>query len=194
MRAPGGTRTRNLPHRKRELYPLSYGSKTCDMQLYRAPGRNRTRACHRTSTGRSYRTELQGRGTCAPTRIRAGGRRARSSGGGNRTRDYWLMKPALYHLSYTRIHAANSALALHGAASIHFCPGGRTRTYNIHCIRVALSPVELRRKTRKQGGKRAPTPHEYHASIRSREQTNVTNDSKEETKPALVHCSLTCFR
>ena len=28
LRAPGGTRTRNLPHRKRALYPLSYGSKT----------------------------------------------------------------------------------------------------------------------------------------------------------------------
>lgn len=27
LRAPGGTRTRNIPHRKRELYPLSYGSK-----------------------------------------------------------------------------------------------------------------------------------------------------------------------
>lgn len=40
-----------------------------------------------------------------------GGRRdARSSGGGTRTRDHWLMKPALYHLSYARIHAANSAL------------------------------------------------------------------------------------
>ena len=140
-------------------------------------------------------TKLSYRGeTCAPTRIRAGGRRARSSGGGNRTRDHWLMKPVLYQLSYARIHAANSALMLHDAASIHFCPGGRTRTYTIHCIRVALSPIELRRKTRKQGGKRAPTPHEYHASIRSREQTNVTNDSKEETKPALVHCSLTCFR
>lgn len=37
-------------------------------------------------------------------------RDAHSSGGGTRTRDHWLMKPALYHLSYTRIHAANSAL------------------------------------------------------------------------------------
>lgn len=102
-------------------------------------------------------TELQGRGTCAPTRIRAGGRRAHSSGGGTRTRDPGLMKPMLCHLSYTRIRAANSALTLHDAASIHFCPGGRTRTYNIHCIRVALSPVELRRKRRKQNcGRSAP--------------------------------------
>ena len=153
----------------------------------------------RASTGRSYQTELQGQGTCAPTRIRAGGRRARSSDGGTRTRDPELMKLTLYRLSYVRIRAANSARTLSraplGTAPVFiFSPGGRTRTYNIHCIRVALSPVELRRKTRKQGGKRAPTPHEYHASIRSREQTNVTNDSKEETRPALVHCSLTCFR
>ena len=63
----------------------------------------------RASTGRSYQTELQGRGTCAPTRIRAGGRRARSSDGGNRTRDPGIMRPMLYQLSYTRIHAANSA-------------------------------------------------------------------------------------
>ena len=55
-------------------------------------------------------TELQGRGTCAPTRIRAGGRRARSSDGGTRTRDPELMKLTLYRLSYARIHAANSAL------------------------------------------------------------------------------------
>ena len=55
-------------------------------------------------------TKLSYRGeTCAPTRIRAGGRRARSSGGGTRTRDPGLMKPMLYQLSYTRIHAANSA-------------------------------------------------------------------------------------
>lgn len=37
-------------------------------------------------------------------------RDAHSSGGGTRTRDHWLMKPALYQLSYARIHAANSAL------------------------------------------------------------------------------------
>lgn len=37
-------------------------------------------------------------------------RDAHSSGGGTRTRNHWLMKPALYHLSYTRIHTANSAL------------------------------------------------------------------------------------
>lgn len=56
-------------------------------------------------------TKLSYRGeTCAPTRIRASGRRARSSDGGNRTRDHWLMKPALYRLSYARIHTANSAL------------------------------------------------------------------------------------
>lgn len=79
------------------------------MQLSSAPDRNRTCAL-RASTGSSYQTELQGRGTCAPARIRAGGRRARSSDGGTRTRDHWLMKPALYHLSYARIHAANSAL------------------------------------------------------------------------------------
>lgn len=40
LRAPGGTRTRNIPHRKRALYPLSYGSKTCDMKLSCAPGRS----------------------------------------------------------------------------------------------------------------------------------------------------------
>lgn len=79
------------------------------MKLFCALDRNRTCAL-RASTGSSYQTELQGQGTCAPTRIRAGGRRARSSGGGTRTRDHWLMKPALYHLSYARIHAANSAL------------------------------------------------------------------------------------
>ena len=99
--------------------------------------------------------------TCAPTRIRAGGRRARSSDGGTRTRDPELMKPALYHLSYVRIHTANSARtlshALRDAASIYFCPVGRTRTYTIHCIRVALSPIELRRKRRKQNcGRSAP--------------------------------------
>ena len=55
-----------------------------------------------------YRLSYKGE-TCAPTRIRAGGRRARSSGGGTRTRDPGLMKPMLYQLSYTRIHAANSA-------------------------------------------------------------------------------------
>ena len=55
-------------------------------------------------------TKLSYRGeTCAPTRIRAGGRRARSSGGGNRTRDPELMKLTLYRLSYVRIRAANSA-------------------------------------------------------------------------------------
>lgn len=156
MRASGGTRTRDLPHRKRALCPFSYGSKTCDMKLFCALDRNRTCAL-RASTGSSYQTELQGRGTCAPTRIRAGGRRTHSSGGGTRTRDPGLMKPMLCHLSYTRIRAANSALTLHDAASIHFCPGGRTRTYNIHCIRVALSPVELRRKRRKQNcGRSAP--------------------------------------
>lgn len=32
------------------------------------------------------------------------------------------MKPVLYSLSYTRIHAANSAIALHDAASILFVP------------------------------------------------------------------------
>lgn len=107
-------------------------------------------------------TELQGRGTCAPTRIRAGGRRARSSDGGTRTRDHWLMKPALYQLSYARIHAANSARALSlaplGTAPVFiFSPVGRTRTYNIHCIRVALSPIELRQKRRKQNcGRSAP--------------------------------------
>lgn len=37
-------------------------------------------------------------------------RDAHSSGGGTRTRDHWLMKPALYRLSYARIHTANSAL------------------------------------------------------------------------------------
>lgn len=79
------------------------------MQLSSAPDRNRTCAL-RASTGSSYQTELQGRGTCAPTRIRAGGRRARSSDGGNRTRDPRLMKPVLYRLSYVRIRAANSAL------------------------------------------------------------------------------------
>lgn len=79
------------------------------MKLFCALDRNRTCAL-RASTGSSYQTELQGRGTCAPTRIRAGGRRARSSGGGTRTRDPELMKLTLYQLSYTRIHAANSAL------------------------------------------------------------------------------------
>lgn len=106
LRAPGGTRTRNLPHRKRALYPLSYGSKTrystisCPRQESnpRSPGFNR----------KLYRLSYKGE-TCAPTRIRAGGRRARSSGGGNRTRDPELMKLTLYQLSYTRIHAANSA-------------------------------------------------------------------------------------
>ena len=79
------------------------------MQLSSAPDRNRTCAL-RASTGSSYQTELQGRGTCAPTRIRAGSRRARSSDGGTRTRDPELMKLTLHHLSYARIHAANSAL------------------------------------------------------------------------------------
>ena len=79
------------------------------MQLSSAPDRNRTYAL-RASTGSSYQTELQGQGTCAPTRIRAGGRRARSSDGGTRTRDPELMKLTLYHLSYVRIRAANSAL------------------------------------------------------------------------------------
>lgn len=56
-------------------------------------------------------TKLSYRGeTCAPTRIRAGGRRARSSGGGTRTRDTGIMRPMLCQLSYARIHAANSAL------------------------------------------------------------------------------------
>lgn len=49
LRAPSGTRTRNLPHRKRALYPLSYGSKTrystisCPRQESnpRSPGFNR---------------------------------------------------------------------------------------------------------------------------------------------------------
>ena len=81
----------------------------CDMELSCALDRNRTYAL-RVSAGSSYQTELQGRGTCAPTRIRAGGRRARSSDGGTRTRDPELMKLTLYHLSYARIHAANSAL------------------------------------------------------------------------------------
>lgn len=81
----------------------------CDMELSCALDRNRTYAL-RVSAGSSYQTELQGQGTCAPTRIRAGGRRARSSGGGTRTRDPELMKLTLYHLSYARIHAANSAL------------------------------------------------------------------------------------
>ena len=107
LRAPGGTRTRNLQHRKRALYPLSYGSKTrystisCPRQeLNLRPAGLQPAAL----TKLSYRGE-----TCAPTRIRAGGRRARSFGGGTRTRDHWLMKPMLYQLSYTRIHAANSA-------------------------------------------------------------------------------------
>lgn len=127
------------------------------MQLSSAPDRNRTCAL-RASTGSSYQTELQGRGTCAPTRIRAGGRRARSSDGGTRTRDHWLMKPALYHLSYARRQAANSALTRYVTLPVlFFCPGGRTRTYTIHCIRVALSPIELRRKRRKQNcGRSAP--------------------------------------
>lgn len=103
-------------------------------------------------------TKLSYRGeTCVPTRIRAGGRRARSSGGGTRTRDHWLMKPALYQLSYARIHAANSALMLHDAASIIFCPGGRTRTYDPRLIRTVLSPTELRRKRRKQNCGRSAT-------------------------------------
>lgn len=106
-------------------------------------------------------TELQGRGTCAPTRIRAGGRRARSSDGGTRTRDHWLMKPALYQLSYARIHAANSARALSlaplGTAPVFiFSPVGRTRTYDPRLIRTVLSPTELRRKRRKQNCGSAP--------------------------------------
>lgn len=132
---------------------MRYGIVLCPRQELnlRSPGFNR----------KLYRLSYKGE-TCAPTRIRAGGRRARSSGGGTRTRDYWLMKPALYRLSYTRIHAANSVRTLSrtplDTASVFiFRPGGRTRTYNIHCIRVALSPIELHRKRRKQNyGRSAP--------------------------------------
>ena len=133
----------------------------CDMELSCALDRNRTYAL-RVSAGSSYQTELQGQGTCAPTRIRAGGRRARSSDGGTRTRDPELMKLTLYRLSYVRIRAANSARTLSraplGTAPVFiFSPGGRTRTYTIHCIRVALSPIELHRKRRKQNcGRSAP--------------------------------------
>lgn len=92
---------------------IRYGIILCPRQDSNlcAPGFNR----------KLYRLSYKGE-TCAPTRIRAGGRRARSSGGGTRTRDPGLMKPALYRLSYTRIHAANSAIALHDAASIIFVP------------------------------------------------------------------------
>ena len=80
---------------------MRYGIVLCPRQELnlRSPGFNR----------KLYRLSYKGE-TCAPTRIRAGGRRARSSDGGTRTRDHWLMKPALYHLSYARIHTANSAL------------------------------------------------------------------------------------
>ena len=52
---------------------------TCDMKLFCAPGRNRTRACRRASTGRSYQTELQRRNV-----------RAHQDKGGRQTRtQFW---------------------------------------------------------------------------------------------------------
>ena len=156
------------------------------MKLFCALDRNRTYAL-RVSAGSSYQTELQGltRSRCTIADMALG------SGGRTRTRDPRLMKPVLYRLSYARIHAANSARTLSraplGTAPVFiFSPGGRTRTYNIHCIRVALSPIELRRKRRKQGGKRAPTPREHYMALRRRRQTNITSDRKEETKPATL--------
>lgn len=142
------------------------------MKLSKVPSTGVEPATCRASTGRSYRTELQGRGTCAPTRIRAGGRRARSSGGGTRTRDPELMKLMLYHLSYARIHAANSALTLYDAASIIFCPGGRTRTYDPRLIRTVLSPTELRRKRRKQNCGRS-APHLANMTVNAQREANA---------------------
>ena len=133
----------------------------------------------------SYRGE-----TCAPTRIRAGGRRARSSGGGNRTRDHWLMKPALCQLSYARIHAANSARTLSRApldtAPVFiFRSVGRTRTYGLRLIRSVLSPTELRRKeTKTKLWKERPTQREHYMPLWCGRQTDIASDRKEETKPA----------
>lgn len=157
------------------------------MKLSCALDRNRTYAL-RVSAGSSYQTELQGQGTCAPTRIRAGGRRARSSDGGTRTRDTGIMRPMLCQLSYARIHTANSARTLshtlRDAASIYFCPVGRTRTYGLRLIRSALSPSELRRKRRKQNRPERPTPRENYMPLWCGRQTDIASDRKEETKPA----------
>ena len=125
-------------------------------------------------------------------------RDAHSSDGGTRTRDTGIMRPMLCQLSYARIHTANSARTLshtlRDAASIYFCPVGRTRTYGLRLIRSALSPTELRRKRRKQSNERAPAQHGHHVPLRCRERTSIASDRKEETKPAtLIHRTLFVF-
>lgn len=117
-------------------------------------------------------------------------RDAHSSDGGTRTRDTGIMRPMLCQLSYARIHTANSARTLshtlRDAASIIFCPVGRTRTYGLRLIRSALSPSELRRKRRKQNRPERPTPRENYMPLRRRRQTDIASDRKEETKPTTL--------
>lgn len=132
-------------------------------------------------------TKLSYRGeTCAPTRIRAGGRRARSSDGGTRTRDPRLMKPVLYRLSYARIHAANSALTLQDAASIIFVPAAgiepATPVLSGQCSHL----LSYAGKTKTKLWKERPTPREHYMPLRRRRQTNITSDRKEKTKPATL--------
>ena len=132
-------------------------------------------------------TKLSYRGeTCAPTRIRAGGRRARSSGGGTRTRDPGLMKPMLYQLSYTRIHAANSAPTRYVTLPVFtFVPAAGIEPATPVLSGQCSHQLSYTGK-RKQSGERAPAQHGHHVPLPRGERTNVASDRKEEAKPATL--------
>lgn len=138
----------------------------------------------RASTGRSYQTELQGRGTCAPTRIRAGGRRARSSDGGNRTRDPGIMRPMLYQLSYARIHAANSALMRYVTLPVFiFVPAAGLEPTTSTVSEWRSHQLNHTGKDENKIVEGAPHAARALHVLRRRRQTNITSDERRKQNP-----------
>lgn len=97
------------------------------------------------------------------------------------------MKPALYRLSYARIHTANSALTRYVTLPVFiFVPAVGLEPTTPVLSGQCSNRLSYAGKDENKVTKERHAPREHDMSLRCGRQTNITSDRKEETKPATL--------